>query len=1081
MGDTRESILELIDGEEPDYVAAAAAIGLEGLPVLATMVVDPDPTVAARAASIVATMADDASLVVATVPLLAAAAVHADSGVRAAAAVGASRAGSVAVQVVKICLGDIDPGVRYLAFRGLSPPLDPSIAAIVDNMAAGDGDPAVQDKAVALAARNPDPSIANELLAEALEYAHARLTEFRAAALGGVASFAAAAGVPGFVDAGGAVANLLLAARNALDAFVARLSARDHAGAAAQIGLALGGISNAATAVGGASFLSLLLGRIAWANARPAGLAQQLGLPVSLPALTTDGNALVYRIGVPGRKLIPAPLTFGFDSAQLSARVRMGVGEPALAVSLAFTGIEVGVGGGPVASLLGGAGGSAHADVELGVDTSQGLTVGGGAGTRVVLPARPKMGPLDLREIVLELPPHPAGTIDVSSAITVTIAGAITAVVDGAGLHVRIDSARAAQGNNPLGVAIKPPDGIGLTLDTGLLRGGGFLESRGGGYGGALELRLGPVDVRAVGLLTLEPRFALVVVMSIEFMPPIDLTFGFTLNAVGGVVGIEHRLDIDALRATLPTGSLDHIMFPADPVAAAPVILTTLEGVFPVDAGSIVIGPMIEIGWGRPVSFLTAQLGVLLSLPDPAIVIIGRVRIALPAPELPIVDLRATVYGEITPDHLLILVTLNGSRIATFAVFGDMGLLVRWGGSPEVAVSAGGFHPRYAPPRELTGMQRLGMDLSPPAILTLRSESYFAVTTNSVQLGAHVEMGGDIGVADISGYFGFDALVVSSPHFAFLLDVGAGLTVHVMGATVAGVQLQLHLEGPAPWHAQGTAEVEVLLSSVPIDVGPFTWGDADNPPPLPVDPRQLAHDALHNNPGAWQALTPADSDRVVRLKPAPPSDVEVTVHPMGLFDVRQHAIPLETVITRVGAHPVPEGQRRVHLGVPLVNEAPAGALSEVTDLFSAGVFLDLEDDQKLSRPAFEPMPAGARIRPPGEVLDFNAARETDLRYETFVCDDEAMRGRHSVATKDLLIASAAAFALAAGSAGRSALRARSRYASEPDPLVLADAGEVQVRSKADLSLVAGAATVIYTHAAEAPLAADAELTRLGVA
>ena len=78
--------------------------------------------------------------------------------------------------------------------------------------------------------------------------------------------------------------------------------------------------------------------------------------------------------------------------------------------------------------------------------------------------------------------------------------------------------------------------------------------------------------------------------------------------------------------------------------------------------------------------------------------IIGRVRIALPAPQLPIVDLRATVYGEITPDHLLILVSLDGSRIAGFTVGGDIGLLLRWGGGAEFAISAGGFHPRYDPP-----------------------------------------------------------------------------------------------------------------------------------------------------------------------------------------------------------------------------------------------------------------------------------------------------------------------------------------------------------------------------------------------
>jgi hypothetical protein len=480
------------------------------------------------------------------------------------------------------------------------------------------------------------------------------------------------------------------------------------------------------------------------------------------------------------------------------------------------------------------------------------------------------------------------------------------------------------------------------------------------------------------------------------------------------------------------------------------------------------------------VSFLTAQLGVILSLPDPRIVIIGRVRIALPAPQLPIVDLRATIYGEITPDHLLILVSLNGSRIAGFTVGGDIGLLLRWAGATEFAISAGGFHPRYEPPRELTGMRRLAMDLSPPAILSLRSESYFAITTNSVQLGSRVEMGADLGVADISGHFAFDAIILFAPHFAFVVDAGAGLTVRVLGATLLGVQLALHIEGPAPWRAQGSAEVEVLWSTVSIDVGPFTWGDASNPVPAPADPRQLARDALHHNPGAWQALVPPDADRVVRLKAAPASEIEVTVHPLGMFDVRQHAIPLETVITRVGANPVPEGQRRVHFGVPLVDGTPAGALSEVTDLFAAGTYLDLSDDQKLSRPSFEPMPAGARIRPPGESAEFDGARQAELRYETFVCNGDGVPGKRGTALADRLFASAAVAALAAGSAGRSELRARRRYATEPDPIVLAHPGEVLVLSKMTVAPAAGGEWATYTHAAEHALAEDAQLARLGV-
>ena len=281
----------------------------------------------------------------------------------------------------------------------------------------------------------------------------------------------------------------------------------------------------------------------------------------------------------------------------LTSRLSLSGADPVLSLSLALTKIEAGVGGGPIASLLGGLG-SAQADVTLGVDTTRGLTVGGGA--RVVLPALPKLGPLDLREITLEVPPGVRGAIDLGATIKADIGGVIQATVAGSGLRIGIDPAAATHGENPMSVSVKPPTGIGLLLDAGLVQGGGFLGERSGGYGGALQLRLGPVELQAVGLLTLDPEFALVVVMSISFMPPIDLTFGFTLNAVGGVLGIEHRLDGDALSAGLTSGALDNIMFPADPVAAAPAILDTLEAVFPVDHGSIVIGPMVEVGWGRP-------------------------------------------------------------------------------------------------------------------------------------------------------------------------------------------------------------------------------------------------------------------------------------------------------------------------------------------------------------------------------------------------------------------------------------------------------------------------------------------------
>lgn len=927
-------------------------------------------------------------------------------------------------------------------------------------------------------------SLGSEIVSVALGYARARLEELRGGALADVEAFAGSLGIAGFVDAGGEVADHLSAAKDALSQAETDLGNGSVIGAAGQLGTAVSRLDQAARKVAGVApaatspLLGLLGDAIDWASVAPKGLAAQLGLPATVPGLALADGALSYSLAAPSQTLSPAPaLKLEYDKTTLTAKLRVDGQVPLFSLLVAFDQLEAGIGADPLSSLLGGAAGSAVADVGIGVDSTRGLTLSGSASPRIVLPARTGVGPFDLRELALELP---AGEPAIALGGTFTVElGPIKATVDGAGIKAVINEGAIEAGANPLSVAPKPPTGIGLSLDAGIIRGGGFLGVRPGGYGGALQLRLGPVDVKAVGLLTLDPDFALVVVMSVEFNPAIDLSFGFTLNAVGGVIGIEHRLDTDALRAKLSDGALDHLMFPDDPVGAAPAILDTLATIFPVQQGSIVIGPMVEIGWGRPISFLLAQVGVLISLPDPKIVIIGRVRIALPAPELPIVDLRASVYGEITPDYLLVLVSLRGSRIAGFSVGGDIGMLIKWGGGAEFAISAGGFHPRYTPPKQLAGMQRLNIDLSPPAILELRAVAYFAVTSNSVQLGARVELGADLGVASISGYLSFDALIVFAPKFLFMIDLGIGLTVRAFGVTLCGVDIQLHLEGPGPWRAEGTAEVEILWWDVEIDVGPFTWGEDDNPPPPPAEPRELVWLALHHNPGSWQALMPPNADQTVRLRAAEPSDTEVTVHPLGLFEVRQHAVPLETVVVRVGPNPVPEGQRRVHLGPPTANGAATGPLNTISDQFAPGGFLDLTDDEKLSRPGFEAMPSGVRSRPAGESVPHTESRQAVLTYETFVGDPAPAiwRIRSRVDARNTFVAATAALGLQAGAAGRSELRARTRYATEPDPIVLADSGESVVRSTA--TLAATGSFVSYTAAAET-ISVGQQITRLGV-
>ena len=196
MAVTRERVLQLLDSEEPDYRAAAIEAAGDSWDVLEAMVQEADVSIAARAASLVATLAQNPALSSQAVPAIGKAAAHADANVRAVAAFAATRVGPSGDDIVTDLLEDADAGVRRLAFRGLAPPLAPPIAVAVQTLAAGDPDPGVQSAAVSLAVRLPDPALGNELIAGAIEYALRRLDELRALLLN-VPSFAAAVGVPG--------------------------------------------------------------------------------------------------------------------------------------------------------------------------------------------------------------------------------------------------------------------------------------------------------------------------------------------------------------------------------------------------------------------------------------------------------------------------------------------------------------------------------------------------------------------------------------------------------------------------------------------------------------------------------------------------------------------------------------------------------------------------------------------------------------------------------------------------------------------------------------------------------------------
>src|SRR6185436_9038336 len=184
----------------------------------------------------------------------------------------------------------------------------------------------------------------------------------------------------------------------------------------------------------------------------------------------------------------------------------------------------------------------------------------------------------------------------------------LNAVVENIGLGVDFALVNDRSGNaGPLDVALrfKPPKGVGLSLDTGVVKGGGYLffDFDKEEYAGALELDFaGIVSVKAIGLITTRmpdgsKGFSLLIVITAEFGTGIQLGFGFTLLAVGGILGLNRTMALQPLVESVRSGAITSVMFPRDVVANAPRIISDLRTFFPPREGTFLIGPMAKLGW----------------------------------------------------------------------------------------------------------------------------------------------------------------------------------------------------------------------------------------------------------------------------------------------------------------------------------------------------------------------------------------------------------------------------------------------------------------------------------------------------
>lgn len=656
------------------------------------------------------------------------------------------------------------------------------------------------------------------------------------------------------------------------------------------------------------------------------------------------------------------------DGAKVSAAVALSEARQDLAfsaeVSKAAIVIMPGDGDGFLRRVL--PAGGLHGEFDLGIEWSdqRGVSFHGAAGLEAIFPVGISIGGvLRVPLIYVGLRANEAGLqAEVSAAVGLSI-GPVQVVLDRLGVVSNVSFPKNGGNAGPadLSFDFKPPSGAGLSIDTAGVSGGGFLthDATKHEYAGVLQLEYLDLALAAFGLITTQVAgggYSLLALIDANF-PPVQLGWGFTLNGVGGLLALHRTASVDALRVAVKADTLSSILFPKNAIANAASILGLLDTVFPIAPGRFLFGPMAQIGWGTP-TVLTASLALIVELPQPIrLLLLARLTVLLPTPSEALVNIKMDALGvlDLGKSEFALDASLYDSHLLSFSLSGDMALRANWGSQREFLLAIGGFHPRFVPPAGFPALKRITIDMPSGSVSTLRLRSYLAVTSNTLQFGASLDVFIGVSGFGLAGHLSFDALLQMNP-FHFDADISGSVALTAGGDNLMSVGLDATLSGPAPWHIAGKFKFSILFWDVHISFSQ-TWGvEASSEPVATVDVAQLLGTAL-GDVRNWGVRL---ANGVPALVSARNIDTPgLVAHPLAQLEAHEQIVPLGLDITRFGAA-IPAGARRFNITAVAVGGS--GMAREVLeDDFAPAQFFELSDEQKLARPSFERHDAGVRF------------------------------------------------------------------------------------------------------------------------
>lgn len=551
--------------------------------------------------------------------------------------------------------------------------------------------------------------------------------------------------------------------------------------------------------------------------------------------------------------------------------------------------------------------------------------------------------------------------------------------------------------------SFKFPDGIGISIETPVVKGAGLIsyDKSEGTLFSALSLEvLKKFTVGCIVDADLGVKdghcFSLVALISTSFSPGIPLGMGFSLNGVGGCLGLNRKYDADAVSGGVRSGVFGSVFFVDNVMNHLTEMKSAVKQFFPEKKKQFFLGVLCKICF-EPV--VTCEFGLLIQAPNPmSIGIVGALKVRVGDTDL--IKINVYFFGEIDFDKgLRFDASIVDSEIVGLKLEGDMAFRLFWGGPYKgFGLSIGGFHPAYKPEEGLKfapNMRRLSLSLNYD-IVKIKLETYLAVTSNSFQIGAHLDLQVGWKKFGLIGYAGFDALFVFKPfRFSFSLEVG--VAVMVGSAKLFSVDLALSVEGPAKWRVKGKAYFTVLFIPVKCDFS-LAWGDSpkeERRATIAVWKDVLLPELLRDN--NW-ITSSAEQNNDCKEKD---ENAMLTLQPNDTFSFNQSAVPFDYPMGLCN-DALPEDYTSFRLKkVSIIADNKEFSLetSCLNNDFAPSLYKELSNEERLSNPSYESVTSGFEAKDNNAVsvmsFDGNDFVEAQTKFYVKECEKELSGNRKS--------------------------------------------------------------------------------------